>query len=319
MRLAAGAGLVLVALSLASPGGAQPVAELAGRCTAASGGAVWCNAGAAAYQAVVSGMGLAASGGSEIPGTSSTLGWRQGLGPRMAISARFTGARLPLPALAEASATRLPELRSFLSGASLEGVIGLFNGFRLAPRYGGILSLDLVASAGFLGLPREDGFRGNVLSGGVGARFGLLRESFGVPGISVSAVRRFLGEARLGAQGAPVALRLEPAVTSVRALIGKDLAALGVMAGAGWERYSGDVTIEGTASREGQPGSVRLSGPAVDRLLFFGGISRTWLVVQVAAEAGWATGFDDLADPATTPFDPGAGSLFGSLSLRLTR
>ena len=50
------------------------------------------------------GIGLAASAGSDIPGTSSTLGWRRGLGPRVALSARFTGARIPLPDLVEALA-----------------------------------------------------------------------------------------------------------------------------------------------------------------------------------------------------------------------
>lgn len=318
MKLAAKAGLTLAFLGLASPGKAQAVAELAGRCTAASGGAGWCAAGALAYQAVVAGVGLAASAGSDIPGTSSTLGWRRGLGPRLALSARATGARISLPELSAATATRLPELRSRVSGASLEGVAGLFDGFRASPLHGGILALDVVASVGVLALPAEDGFQGNPFSAGIGVRLGILRESFDVPGVSISAVRRFFGETRLGAAGAPATLRLEPAATSLRALIGKDFSVAGVVAGAGWDRYSGDVTLDGAASPGGRSASASLSGPAVDRLLFFGGISRTWLVVQLAAEVGWATGLDDLPDPATKPFDPGTGSVFGSLSLRMT-
>ena len=310
---------MLVFSGLVSPADAQSVTETTARCSEASGGAPWCAAGAVAYQAVASGMGLAASGGSEIPGTSSTLGWRRGLGPRMTLSARFTGARIPLPALDEASASRLPELRSFVSGASLDAAVGLFDGIRLAPLYGGILAVDAVASVGILGLSRADGFQGNVYSAGIGVRLGILRESFDVPGISVSAMRRFLGEARLGADGAPVSVRLEPAATSVRALIGKELSTVGVLVGAGWDRYSGDVTIAGAMTSGGLPGSVTLKGPAMDRLLFFGGISRTWQVVQVNAEIGWGEGFDRPPNPATMPFDPGAGSMFGSLSLRLTR
>lgn len=319
MRAAAGAVLMLVLAGLVPRAHAQLVTETTARCLEASGGASWCAAGAVAYQAVASGVGLAASGGSEIPGTSSTLGWRRGLGPRMALSARFTGARIPLPALDEASASRLPALRSIVGGASLDAAVGLFDGIRLAPLYGGILALDAVASVGILGLEREDGFQGNAWSAGLGVRLGILRESFDVPGISVSAVRRFLGEAGLGADGAPVSVRVEPVATSVRALIGKDVFTVGVLVGAGWDHYSGDVTIAGAATSGGLPGSVAFSGPAMDRLLFFGGVSRTWQVVQVNAEIGWGEGFDRQSNPTMMSFDPGAGSMFGSLILRLTR
>ena len=246
------------------------------------------------------------------------MGWRRGLGPRLAVSARLNGARISLPAVDQASSSRLPGLRSLVSAASLEAAVGLFDGVRTAPRYGGILALDAIASVGMIRLPRGDGFQGNAYSAGIGARLGLLRESFDVPGISVSAVRRFFGEVRLGADGAPAALRLKSAVTSVRAVIGKDLEAAGVMVGAGWDRYSGDATLEG-ASAGGRPGSVALAGPPVVRLLVFGALSRTWQVIQVTGELGWAAGFDDPGDPATMPFDPGAGSIFGSLSLRITR
>ena len=314
----AAAGLVLVLAGFPSAGDAQAVAELAARCSDASGGAVWCAAGAMAYQAAASGVGLAASAGSDIPGTSSTLGLRRGLGPRVALSARFTGTRIPLPDLAEALAIHLPQLRSTVSHASIEGAVGLFDGFRWAPQYGGFLSLDLVASVGVLGLARADGFGGNAYSSGIGARLGLLRESFDVPGVSVSVVRRFFGDVLLGAGDSPITVRLEPAATSVRALIGKELSAAGIVGGAGWDRYSGAVTIEGPESGR-EPHSVTLNGPALDRLLLFVGISRTWQVFLVAGEIGWAAGFDGLPDPSVQPFDPGAGSMFGSLSLRITR
>jgi len=314
----AAAGLVLVLAGFPSAGDAQAVAELTARCSDASGGAVWCAAGATAYQAAASGVGLAASAGSDIPGTSSTLGLRRGLGPRVALSARFTGTRIPLPDLAEALAIHLPQLRSTVSHASIEGAVGLFDGFRWAPQYGGFLSLDLVASVGVLGLARADGFGGNAYSSGIGARLGLLRESFDVPGVSVSVVRRFFGDVLLGAGDSPITVRLEPAATSVRALIGKELSAAGIVGGAGWDRYSGAVTIEGPESGR-EPHSVTLNGPALDRLLLFVGISRTWQVFLVAGEIGWAAGFDGLPDPSVQPFDPGAGSMFGSLSLRITR
>lgn len=319
MRAAAGPVLAFVLWSLAAPAAAQAVAELTARCGDASRGAAWCAYGAAAYGAVAAGMGLAASGGSDIPGTSSTLGWRRGRGPRVAAGVRLNGVRIPLPAVDQASSSRLPGLRSLVSSVSLEGAVGLFDGVRAAPLYGGILALDAIASVGMLRLPRGDGFQGDAFSAGIGFRVGLLRESFNVPGISVSVMRRFVGEARLGADGAPAALRLESDATAVRAVIGKDLAAAGVVFGVGWDRYSGDATLEGAVSPGGRPAGVALSGPPVDRLLVFGALSRTWQVIQVTGEFGWAGGFDESPDPATMPFDPGTGSIFGSLSLRITR
>ncbi len=310
---------VLALAGFASPAGAQPVAELAARCSDASEGASWCALGALAYRDVAAGVGLVAAAGSEIPGTSSTLGWRRGLGPRMALSARFTGARVPVLDAGRASSSRSSELPSLITGASLDAAVGLFDGVRAAPLYGGILGLDVVVSAGVLRLARKDGFQGGGIPfAGLGARLGLLRESFDAPGISVSVTRRFVGEVRLGAEGYPVALRLDAAATSVRALIGKDLSAVGVTVGAGWDRYSGDATLGGVASG-GRPDSVALAGPAVDRLLFFGAVSRTWQVIQATGELGWAAGFDELPPAEIPSSGAGTASAFGSLGLRITR
>jgi hypothetical protein len=53
-----------------------------------------------------------------------------------------------------------------------------------------------------------------------------------------------------------------------------------------------------------------------DRSLFFGGLSYTFLVLQLAAEGGFATGWSEV--PSQTDYDPTAGTIFGSLSGRLT-
>ncbi len=309
--------LALALAGLPSPARAQTLAGLASRCGHASGGAAWCALGAAAYGAVAAGVGLATSGGGDIPGTSSTLGRRGGRGSRIAVSARLNAARVPLPAI-EGASSPPPVLRSLVSVASLEAAVGLFDGVRAAPRHGGILALDAIASVGIVRLPRGDGFQGNVPTAGLGVRLGLLRESFGVPGISVSAMHRFIGEARVGADDAPVALGVRPAATSVRAMIGKDLAVAGVLFGAGWDRYSGHADLEGPFPAGGIRG-LSLAGPAVRRLLFFGAVARTWQVFRGTAELGWASGFDESWDSATMPFHSGAGSVFGSVSLRVTR
>ena len=94
---------------------------------------------------------------------------------------------------------------------------------------------------------------------------------------------------------------------------------MGFLAGAGWERYSGDATLM-------VPGPEGLQEPGVSsgklaserRLLFLGG-SRTFVVLQVSLEAGLAEGFDPVLPPLRKPaLDPSTRSLFGALSFRLT-
>jgi hypothetical protein len=111
---------------------------------------------------------------------------------------------------------------------------------------------------------------------------------------------------------------VDPTVTSARAVVGKDLLALGLLAGAGWDRYQGSGRLQMRPDLGGCCGADAEDFQA-DRLLFFGGASLNFLVIQLAAEAGWARGFDDVAGRAAGGrYDPAAGSLFGNVALRLT-
>jgi hypothetical protein len=113
---------------------------------------------------------------------------------------------------------------------------------------------------------------------------------------------------------------MKPTVTSVRATVGKDFLAFGILGGWGWERYGGKSTI---GELRGSP-TIGLTPVAMadsddytsDRTLFFGGLSYTFLVLQLAAEGGFATGWNDV--PSQTDYGPTAGTIFGSLSGRLT-
>jgi hypothetical protein len=155
----------------------------------------------------------------------------------------------------------------------------------------------------------------------VAGRLGILRESFSLPGVSLSASYRSLGSLELWdvQRGDPAGAAFDLGVSSVRAVLGKDLWGIGFLAGAGWERYSGAATL----TVLGTPGS-EIDGSASgdlesDRRLYFFGASMTFIAIQISAEAGWARGFDPTLPPmAESGFDPTSRSEFGALSLRLT-
>ena len=191
---------------------------------------------------------------------------------------------------------------------------GLLDGFSPRPTVGGVLSLDVFAGAGVLFLPEGAGFLGNTTTWGVGANVGLLRESFTLPGITLSAAYRGVGELQLGDRTAGDAIQVvfDPSVTSLRALIGKDLLAFGVLAGVGWDRISSDASLT-VAGPGAASGDVKSTRP-----LIFGGASVNLLLVQFSAEGGWAGGFDAVPGRSTSGYDPEDGSLFLSLAGRVT-
>jgi hypothetical protein len=246
------------------------------------------------------------------------LGRRFGGTPR--ISASVRGAFLDAD---------IPDIRGGsppLAGRALRGLttqatlaLGLLDGFSLIPTVGGVLSLDVLAAAGVVLLPSGPGFRDDPTFWGLGANLGLLRESFTMPGVSVSAAWRHLGELRLGERAAGDAIEVlsSPAVFSVRAVLGKDLLALGVVAGLGWDRYGSDATLvvpgPGGAARQ-----ASADGLSTARMLGFGGVSLSLLVLQLSAEAGWAQGFDAVPGRASGGYDPESGALFLSAAGRLT-
>ncbi len=271
------------------------------------------------------GLGLAAAGGSETPGSAGTLGWRLGSVPRISVATRLGGARVPFsrlePALADPSPDAPASHDPFAAGLVQVGAgIGLFDGFSPVPTVGGLFALDLVGTGSLVFLPEERGFDGMEVTYGGGVRVGILRESFTLPGVSLSAVQRWSGEVpyRPDIEGATPRAAFETSATSLRATVGKDLVAVGLLLGAGWDRYAGTVRIDeegGGAPTEWAASSDDL----VDsRFLGFAGASMNFLVLQLSTEVGWANGIDAPVDRATGGFDPGAGSWFGNVAFRLT-
>ena len=315
MRPAARLSALLVAFSAlwGTSAVAQTPAERAAACVSAGGDSAACAAGVVAARQVAAQLGLMASPGSEIPGEGSTLGRRLGGMPRVAAWVRAGAEPFAYPAPADPSgsddaSTWTPTLQAGLG-------LGVFDGFQLLPTMGGFLSLDVIGQASFLFL--SDDFDGRAEVYSVAARVGLLRESFTLPGVSVSLARRFSSVVGLGDVSGGDALELfaDPSVNSLRVTVSKDLFAFGVLAGMGWDDFSSE-----TALRVSDGGSgFALSNGAVDasRKLYFASLTKQLgILAWVTVEGGWAGGLDPLAG-YSGGFDPEGSTLFGSVTLLL--
>ncbi|MFH1764365.1 MAG: hypothetical protein ABIF09_09250 [Gemmatimonadota bacterium] len=281
----------------------------------------WCQETALAVQAAQGALGLAASGGTDLPGSASTLGWRMKGSPRFALSLRGSFTRAPAPSLEGSGG--LPEGETTLSLPSIHfsGTMGLFDGFSLGPTVGGFGSVDLTISTQWIAPPKAKGFQENVMGWGIGTRIGVLRESFSLPGISLSAFHRSLGTNSLWEvdEGDPAEAVFDVRVSSLRGVIGKDIGGIGVFGGAGWDRYTGDALLVVTDPGGGGLASTGAGELRSERRLYFFGGSMNFLALQVSAEVGWTEGFDpDLPTSFPGGFDPSSGSEFGSLAFRLT-
>jgi hypothetical protein len=197
----------------------------------------------------------------------------------------------------------------------------VIDGFSLAPSIGGIGSLDLFGSLHLL-TPREgDGFTEKLKGWGIGTRVGILRESFSLPGVSVSLTYRVLDEAQWGAweEGDNAEARFDVTVASFRVVAGKDILGMGLLAGMGWDGTSagGDARVRLPGS--GTEGSVSAKWLKDDRKVYFFGGSMTFVILQVSAEVGWSEGFSQAYPTGEEGrFDPSSRSLFASLALRLS-
>ena len=312
--LAALTASALAAVPGVSPVSAQDAGMLASSCAAAGdAGLGACADGAMAARALQGHLGLLAGLGSPLPGAATTLGLGLGGKPRVALSVRAAIAGVGLPDHA-AAAHPAPRTTFSLPAVHASVTVGLFDGFFLNPTAGGFLSLDVMAGVSELYLPDEAGFRERAYAGWYGARLGVLRETFDLPGISLSAARRSVSEITLGA-GAPqdlFSVTVDPEVWSLRATVAKDLYAVGVLAGVGWDAYGGPVTLRMSDAM------VQADDFGESRFVYFGGASLTLLVLQVSVEAGAARGYDPVAGPGGASFDARAPTYFGSLAMRLT-
>ena len=307
----------------ARPAAAQGIVSLADACAASDPGALtdWCQEVALAVQAVQGGAGMALAGGADLPGSASTLGRRMGRMPRISVHAGLTLARAGLPNVLDGDAAPAPESNFFLVAGRFGANAGVFDGFSLGSTVGGVLAVDLLGSYTVLGLPSDEGFEEGIGGLGYGAKIGLVRESFTLPGISLSWARKDFGGFGFGSSQGGDGARLDADlnVTSVRALVGKDMFSFSILGGYGWDTYRSDATIVARVPGSSISGTASARDIETHRNLWFVSGSLNSLLLQLTGEAGWASGFDRVfEDRPTGGYDPQSGSPFGSLAIRIT-
>lgn len=231
--------------------------------------------------------------------------------------------------------------------------VGVFPGFTLAPTIGGIGSVDVLGSATWLPFSAAsvEGFGEGTadLAFGGGLKIGLLQESFVTPGVSVSLMHRRLGSIEYGdvcptasagvagssddyvfssgtcaGGGDPGEFSVDLSDWSARAMIGKRLLGLGLTGGIGYDRFSSEVGYGFRAPQGSLPAQANYYARAEkmsldsDRWSAFVDASFTALIATFAVEAGWLQGSDAIQGfPTSSDFDPGEGTFFGSVGLRL--
>lgn len=303
-----------------------------------------CYAVAQAAESAQPQLGVLIAGGNPVLGAASPLGLRFGTTPRIDISTRANLVFVRLPdVLAAEAGERVQQLNERLGipapalGANV--AIGALSGFTVAPGVGGIGSVDLLGSATWLPFRalRTQGFEAEApdVAWGVGARVGLLRESFTMPGVSVSVMYHDLGRVAFGnvcrgeefvdrciGGGDAGEFAFDLRNWSTRAVVGKRFLGVGLTAGAGYDTYASDVDY-GFRYPDLLPGDVVVRQEDIDlrstRWSAFGNLSYTFLLTTVALEAGWQQG--DTPIPGFAPearFDPRRGSFFGSAGVRIS-
>jgi hypothetical protein len=306
----------LALLTLLPGAGAAQLADIERRCTANAGAsaAAACGDLADMLDIVAARATLAAAGGNPIPGTASTIGHRIPGQPRVGVSARWSFVPIDIPAPGDPGGTRTASFT--VTAWSVDGVIGLFRGFSPAPTVGGVGSIDLFAGAGAVHLASSHGFRSHAPgTWAVGVRVGLLRESFTLPGLSLSAQFRRMenwnaGDVRLAVSEAFVRAD-DASIWSFRATVGKRVGLFGLTAGAGFDRTETDAVLRLPGTTE--PIETRFDSYRSERANVFANAAWTWVILTFTAEAGWQRGADGRTDGR-----PGGGGLWGGLGTRVT-
>lgn len=353
LRRAAVAAALLAGLSQAPPAAAQAFGPAApcGRGDLPAGARETCLSVAQAVASVQPQLGILLAGGNPTLGSASTAGLRLGVAPGSGATGKvsFVPIRMPdvLEGLQEQRTIPAPAVSGTLS-------LNLFRGTDLAPTVGGIGSVDLLGSVVWIPLRALDisSFRleSSEFSYGLGARVGVLRESFTLPGASVSVMYRRFNEVGYGSVcrapvtgtggsgegyrfssgvcgggGDPGEFLLDLTALSGRGVVGKQIGQLGLAAGVGLDRYESDLGIGFRAPEGTLEGSLGYVARAADldlvseRLSAFGNATFTTLVTTFALEVGWMEGGEPLPGyPAGNEFDPARGILFGSVGVRLS-
>ena len=262
--------------------------------------------------------GLLVSGGNPVIGTANTLG---GLG-HFSVTARANAADILVPDPGyDGSSGEVPSSEELYAPVPLlEGAAGLYEGLP-----SGLLSIDALASAQLLPTDQVDNLTvdpdarsiGDVALGlGYGVRVGLLRDEGPLPAVSVSAMRRHVPRLTYGDVNAGDEFRygVDLRATNLRVVASKQLAAVQLAAGVGWDRYTGEAEVE----LRGQPGAAVTVDLEESRTLAFLNAGLDLAAVSIVGEAGYQSGRDRELSTDFEDYDTTSGKFFAGLGLRLS-
>lgn len=266
-------------------------------------------------------VGVLVSGGNPTIGTAGTLG---GLG-HASFTIRANAVELVLPDLSyNGGSTTVPAgSKIFAPAPLLEGSLGLYKGMPA-----GLFAVDFLGSAQLLptnqidNLVVESGARklGSIALGlGYGARIGILREMGPLPAVSFSIMRRDIPRVTYGdiSSGDSYSYGVDLHATNLRLVASKQLLILGLAAGLGWDKYTGDAVIRfrDPITLTPQPDvPFELSS---SRGLAFVNAGLSLSMLRLTGEVGYQTGKDQNLSTSFEDFDTTKGKFFAGLGLRL--
>lgn len=276
--------LVAAGIGLAVAGGAAAQAELGGVCAGATA-PFECNLAAATAQVIQPRVALALWGGNPVPGTGSTVGFRVGSSPRITGTVRLRAVPTTLPPLLDR--TRNDARTGLATGLGLQSSVGLVHGTSPLPTVGGFLSVDAIGRLAVARLPTRKGFdHGAVWGGALGLRLGLLRESFTLPGLSITGT---YGRSTTVTFGDPELvttaglMRGSVSALSATAVASRMVFGLRLAGGVSWDRFASRVTLH----YDGAPIGGSLGADAVlRRWSGFGSLTWSRLIYHAAVEIG---------------------------------
>jgi hypothetical protein len=283
-------------------------------------------------------LGVLITGGNAVLGQGGTLG---GLGKISAgIRVNLLNASIPqvdevIPSTGGARSDTYRTKAQILPGPTADVAIGLFRGLPLAlTNVGGV---DLLVSAAYVPQYTSDFVRVDVPQGslklGFGARVGALQESFVVPGVSISYLRRNLPTVTITGVTAPTGtgardtLRIDTLgvhTSATRIVVSKHLLFFGLAVGAGRDTYNSAGTIRSAISPRAifLPNGVR-AGPvglaqSISRTNVFADGSLNLPILKVIGEIGQVSGGTIATFNKFSGKQPADSRLFGSVGIRLS-
>ena len=245
-------------------------------------------------------LGVGLIGGNPTLGTGGALG---GIG-RFSIGLRGNAIQGRVPQVADVDASITGAVRSdygvddqVVGLPAVDGVLGLFGGVPVGVTH--MFALDGLVSATYVPELSHSNVAVSLPDGslklGFGARLGVLQETFVIPSVSVTYLRRDLPTTSIIASSGDDRIAVENVgvkTTAWRAVAGKSIGFFGLAIGGGKDDYDSRATASVEVNEAGLsiPGGPYALSQKVSRTNVFADASLNFPVIKVAFEIGRVSG-----------------------------